>query len=185
MQISDLDTVIRKCLYSLFDEISSPDWRGREREMVSRFCFGYLIHSCDPEQIGIEVAVPQLSRNELLYCDPKRNPESNPKNDVCKDVVIWPRRKMTAFNADWKPDREPQAILEWTAINPSDGKKSKISNHEYDQRWLRKKAEIVKSFVGYAVLINTTPGTKQLTCVRVSDDGLIPNWIALGTLNSS
>jgi hypothetical protein len=70
MEPSELDGTVRECLLSIFDEISPAEWRGREREIVSRFCFGHLIKSYDRERIGIEVAVPQLSKEVLLECNP-------------------------------------------------------------------------------------------------------------------
>jgi hypothetical protein len=117
MQLSELDRTIRKCLLSIFDEIGRAEWRGREREIVSRFCFGYLMKFYDPEYLGVEVAVPQLPKDVLLECNPK---VKRPGQDVCKDIVIWRERRETAWDKDWKATHEPLAVMEWTVINRLD-----------------------------------------------------------------
>lgn len=72
--IAKIDDLIRSTLSSLTDELSTVEWTGRrEREVISLFCFGHLLRECrpgaflhDPTQIGIEVAVPQVSEQAIL-----------------------------------------------------------------------------------------------------------------------
>jgi len=95
--INNLDEVIRSSLSSLVAGFSANNWTGRrEREVVSLFCFGHLLRECRPDsflhdaaQISIEVAVPQLAGQI------GRTGKSTSKDQVCKDVVIWPRPRMT------------------------------------------------------------------------------------------
>lgn len=181
MPFPNLDGTIRACLHSIFDEISAAEWRGREREIVSRFCFGYLIHSFNSDQLGMEVAVPQLSLVELQECKPDTKKH---KRDVCKDVVIWPQPKMVTFDHDWEPSYQPLAVIEWTVINPSDSKrekKKKEIKHRYDQCWLRKKSESVENFVGYAILVDATCSPKELCCARFSSGQVWSDWVVLPT----
>ena len=187
MKPSELDGIIRKCLFSISDEIAPDDWRGREREIVSRFCFGYLIHSYDPDRIGMEVAVPQLRKPVLRKCNPK---VKRPRKDVSKDVVIWPRPKTAVFDSNWKPCQQPLAVMEWTVINHSDdksAKKKKETKYEQDQCWLRRKSKpkSMAGFVGYAVFVDTTSNPKQLKCARVSTGEVCSEWLILSASQPS
>jgi hypothetical protein len=87
MTIDKLDKLIRTALTEFAADLSSRKWHGRENELVNLFTFGHLLRlgcpprgNLDPTQIGIEVAVPQLP-----YWG------KNPKRDVRKDLVIWPK----------------------------------------------------------------------------------------------
>jgi hypothetical protein len=179
MELSKLDELIRECLLRIYDEIAPVEWRGREREIVSRFCFGHLIKRYDPEYIGIEVAVPQLSKDVLLECNPKAK---RPGQDVCKDIVIWREPRETTWNQNWKVTHEPLAVIEWTVINHLDdsgARRKKIEKHESDKCWLLKKADLA-GFVGYAAFVDTTCQPKYLTCARVSAGSVIPDWVTRG-----
>jgi hypothetical protein len=117
-----LDNAIEVSLRSFWADIQR--WYGREREMISLFCFRHLIERLreghplhDRAQIGIEVAVPQLPK-EVLH-------RSKCKRVVCKDIVIWAEGKMNVWDADGKPWQEPLAVMEWTVINKSDGKRTR------------------------------------------------------------
>jgi len=173
-----LDNAIEASLRSFWADIQG--WYGREREMISLFCFRHLIEHLregdplhDGAQIGIEVAVPQLPREVLrrLKC----------KTDVCKDVVIWAQPKTTVWNSEGKPRQtEPLAVMEWKVINYSDDKRrrdKKLVEHESDKDWLKEKSNLVKAnFVGYAVFIDRTPRSWTLTCARVSEGEINERW---------
>ena len=49
MRISELDKIIEQSLRSFFQDISTNDWHGREREMLSLFLTGHLSQHCDPK----------------------------------------------------------------------------------------------------------------------------------------
>jgi hypothetical protein len=104
--ISELDLIIRQSLKDLVDDVFDRPWFGREREVVSLYAFGHLQRYCreggvlsDPTQIVLEGAVPQL-------------PGPNRKQLVCKDLVIWPKPRMTCWNEEQEPAHYPIAIVE-------------------------------------------------------------------------
>jgi hypothetical protein len=173
MRISELDSIVGQSLRSFYSEICSlPDWRGREREMVSLFALGHLAQHCNPNgpmrltQMGIEVAVPQL-------------PGDRKTRDVCKDLVVWPEDKMTCWNADGKICHEPMAVMEWK-VNYASNRPTHAKNrrdHLRDIQWLRDTSNRLaeRDFVGYAVFIENT---KELTCTRICR-GKGESWIKI------
>jgi len=163
-----LDSIIRKALQSFYTDISASAWCGREREMVSFFVFSHIAPLCFPNsplhlgQIGIEVAVRQLERDDL---NPKRRP------DVCKDLVIWPAPKMTLWT-DWNRCNEPIAIMEWK-VNHRFNMQQHIETIEdsQDLDWLRQTAKRIgpsRTFLGYAVFVETECAPNRLSYVKVS-----------------
>jgi hypothetical protein len=176
---SKLDAIISAALRSFCKDIEG--WHGREREMVSLFCFGHLISHCrtggllfDRGQVGIEVAVRQLPADvlEKLRC----------KSDVCKDVVIWPKPKMTVWDNDLKPRREPLSVMEWKVVNRLDDKRqqtTKLAEHESDKQWLRETSRRSSEFTGYAVLVNSKTEPRTLICSSVRSGEIQERWIVL------
>jgi hypothetical protein len=166
--LADIDTLIRSSLLSLVDDIGAVGWTGRrEREVVSLFCFGHLLSHCvpgaflhDPTQVGIEVAVPQITDEIGLMS----------KGQVCKDVVIWPRPRMTCWDTEGKPTLRPASIVEW--------KHNEADVSAYDVHWLVKFSAVADDFVGYAVCTNQTnaPGFR-LSCTRVAQGQAQPRWL--------
>jgi len=172
-----LDEIVGNALRSLIDDLSVPSWHGREREIVSLFVLGHLVPLCrrgsalfEPTQIGIEVAVPQ-------YVESRR---TNP--DVCKDVVIWPRPKMTVWNANRGKTEYPLCVIEWKSVNRQDSttqKTRKRSEYENDIEWLRRTAELSPGFTGYAVLVVQGPGSPTLECARTFSGAVERMWLSL------
>jgi len=87
--------------------LQSSDWKARENECVNQFAHAHLAKQITPgrvlfdfAQIGIEVAVPQL-------------PALGRKAAVRKDLVVWSKPGMTAFDGDFRPVQAPIAIIEW------------------------------------------------------------------------
>ena len=84
----------------VYTDISTSNWHGRERGMVSLFALGHLSQDCDRDgsvrltQIGIEVAVRQL-------------PGDKKRHNVCKDLVIWPEEEMTCWDGSGEMYHEP------------------------------------------------------------------------------
>ena len=172
--INNLDEVIRSSLSSLVAGFSANNWTGRrEREVVSLFCFGHLLRECRPDsflhdaaQISIEVAVPQLAGQI------GRTGKSTSKDQVCKDVVIWPRPRMTCWDSDGKPTVRPISVIEW--------KHNEGAISEYDVDWLREFAAATEDFVGYAVSTNHGgPHRFRLSCTRIHCGEVQSGWLVV------
>lgn len=172
--IADIDIVVRSALSSLIDDVSAADWTGRrEREVVSLFCLGHLLRHCrpgaflhDPAQIAIEVAVPQVPRQTDL------TGKSASKAQVCKDIVIWPRPRMTCWDTDGEPSVMPASIIEW--------KHDEGDVSAYDVGWLAEFSASTRAFVGYAVSTNRrSAGSFRLSCTRVCQGQSEPEWLCI------
>lgn len=169
--IADLDSVVSRSLTSLARELSGGSWNGRrEREIVSLFCFGHLLHQCtpggvlhDPAQISIEVAVPQIPGQRNL------TGKSISKAQVCKDIVIWPRPRMVTWDLQGKPTVAPLSILEW---KHNEGEVS-----GYDLDWLCEFSVRTAEFVGYAVCTNFPSQQFTLSCTRVFCGQRAAQWL--------
>jgi hypothetical protein len=167
--LTELDEIIRQSLTEFTEDVFKTQWLGREREAISRFVFGHLIHFCrpdhclwDPTQIGIEVAVPQLK-------------EPNRKRQVTKDLVIWRAPGMTCWNSDWEPVQYPMAILEWKVRYNTKQDAAKIC--KYDVDWLCKFSADLETFVGYAVTLDLLARRFRLTCTRVYKGQPAAKWL--------
>ena len=169
--IDQLDAAVSSALKSLAEELKSGGWEGkREREVVSLFCFGHLLARCrpatvlhDPAQISIEVAVPQIPEQKQL------SGKVSSKTQVCKDIVIWPRPRMTCWDANGKATIRPLSIIEWKHNEPA------MSG--YDMDWLRRFSEEGSEFVGYAVSTKKPAKGSVLSCTRVSRGERVDQWV--------
>lgn len=90
-RMTDIDAIIHQSLSGFVADIFASAWYGKEREAISLYVFGHLLHYCrantilsDPRQLGIEVRV--LKPNTL-----------GAKAEVCKDLVIWPEPRQTCW----------------------------------------------------------------------------------------
>lgn len=170
--IAEMDSLMQLTLPSLIEEVSAPHWTGRrEREVVSLFCFGHLLHQCrpgtflhHPTQIGVEVAVPQVPGQTAL------SKKATSKGQVCKDIVIWPQPRMTCWNAAGEATVRPVSIIEWKH------NQSKVS--VIDVKWLTEFSTGSADFVGYAVCTNR-PNVRgfRLSCTRVFRGQVQPRWL--------
>jgi hypothetical protein len=169
--IADIDVLMRMSLSSLTDDISGADWTGRrEREVVSLFCFGHLLRHCrpgsflhDPAQIAIEVAVPQVAGQA------GRTDKATSKGQVCKDIVLWPRPRMTCWDAG-APIVRPASVIEW--------KHDEADVSAYDVEWLAEFSAGAEDFVGYAVYTSRHgAGDFRLSCTRVYRGQSQPRWL--------
>src|SRR6266550_3801870 len=89
--MDQLDQFVRKSLEAFIGRVFATNWRGREREAISLYAFGFLQQFCgsdpvlrDPTQIGIEATVSGIATNR--------------KGRVNKDLVVWPAPGMTCWN---------------------------------------------------------------------------------------
>ena len=170
--ITGIDKLIRSSLTSLVEDISAGDWTGRrEREVVSLFCFGHLMRECRPDtflhdvtQISIEVAVPQVTGQV------GRTGKATRKVQVCKDVVIWPRPRMTCWDSEGNATVRPTSVIEW--------KHNEGVVWAYDVDWLREFSADREDFVGYAVSTNHgRPNNFRLSCTRVYRGEAQSEWL--------
>jgi hypothetical protein len=174
LELNKFDTMIRSALSSLIEDISSGDWTGRrEREVVSLFCIGHLVQHCRPDtflhdlrQISIEVPVPQVNGQV------GRTGKTSSKTQVCKDVVIWPKPRMTCWDDNGKPTVRPTSIIEW--------KHNEGDAFAYDVDWLREFSMNSADFVGYAVSTNQRGlHTFRLSCTRVYSGETRAEWLVI------
>jgi len=129
-----LEQIVAESLRDLAGFIIRTGWRGREREVVSLYAFGFLAPRCEPDsvlrsptQIGLDVAVPQL-------------PGPDRKKLVCKDLVIWPEPASNCWDESGLATRRPIAVLEWKARTES--------MSTYDEKWLQEFSMNDPMFVG-------------------------------------
>jgi hypothetical protein len=167
--MSTFDESIRSALTAFADEELDGSWNGkREREAVSLFSFGSLVHEVSPEgdlydskQIGLEVPVPQVTAEGE---DAKRK-----KNQVCKDVVIWPNPRMTCWDTCDNPTVPPAVVIEW--------KFDRASIYDYDVTWLESFTKKYPDCTGYAVTANQPSTRFSLSCTRIADGQRKPEWL--------
>jgi hypothetical protein len=167
--MSLLDGPVQSALRAFADDALDGSWSGqREREAVSLFAFGALLNQIDPagplqnsRQIGLEVPVPQVTLED-------ENSQGK-KNQVCKDVVIWPEPRMTCWDTDGNPTRAPAAVIEW--------KFDRASIYQYDVDWLTAFTNEYSTCAGYAVTANPAGSRFTLSCTRVVDGQAQPKWI--------
>ena len=166
LDIAELDSIIEESLGRFYREVLLSPWHGREHEMVSLFVLGYLVRHCSPHgpllltQIGIDVGVKQLK-------EPKPGNKKGPRENVQKDLVIWPEPNGNLWTPDRQVLNEPLAVMEWKLAHGTH-KKQLTGEYEYDKYWLQETARrIGANFRGYAVLVNTCP-PRTLTCAKVA-----------------
>jgi hypothetical protein len=162
-----LDRVIKDSLVSFTQYVAEPPrWWGREYEAVSLFAIRFLAAAFrevwpdfDAGQIGLNVAVPQLSREEWPSHRIGR------KADVCKDIVIWPNPKMTAFTEERiaNKDMPPLAVLEWKSQWPPPP--GGLRPSPYDLEWLKAFTRRYTETSGYCVTFGISKGEVSANCV--------------------
>ena len=143
-----LDKQIQTALGAFFRDLPNP-WFGKERDAVSRFVFGHLINECrrgsplhTPSQVGIEIPV---GRPAGLNRD---------KKGSWKDVVIWPRPGMTAFDENLQHTYVPAAVIEWKVLLKRGRGSRRIQQEiERDHEWLAAFTAQNPKSVGYSVLL--------------------------------
>ena len=170
MTVSELDMIIRIAAEEFVTAVFSSRWRGREREAISLFAFGYLQRRCvagsilsDPTQIAIEACVPGVL-------------QLNPKERVNKDLVIWPRPGMSLWDENWDERHEPLTVMEWKVFRPQT-KAPSLSGYDLD--WLKKYSETRAEFVGYAIWLDLARRANRFTAARVQHGHVEERWLVL------
>ena len=142
-----IEAALRDFLGDLIERHTTAPWMGREHEAVSLFAFKHLIRYVQPaERIAIGAAVAPVSG-------------VNKRDQVCKDLVIWPEAPMTWWRGSYeKAGNQPNAILEWkVATRPGRNRKTALDGTTGDLNWLAGfTKECRRPFVGYAVLLDLT-----------------------------
>jgi len=167
--MDSIDESVRSALNTFVDDALDGSWSGqREREAVSLFAFGALLDHInadnslrDARQVGLEVPVPQVIMDG--------EDSANKKNQVCKDVVIWPEPRMTCWDENQNPTNSPIAIIEW--------KFDRASIYNGDVNWLETFVEKYPDCIGYAVTANQPSSRFSLSCTRVSARQTQPKWL--------
>jgi len=159
--MSNIDFIIQQACAQFTDYVFTHSWWGKEREAVSLFAFGYLIKQCrpgsilyDPAQIGIEVRVPKAENR-------------GSKREICKDLVIWSGPGATC----WDKNQWPMAILEWKA--------HKDQGYAEDIAWLAAFSYGRPEFTGYAICLDLKQRNFRLSCTRIQDKKVYPEWLVL------
>lgn len=126
---------IEAALLELGQFLRASDWYGRENELVNLFAHSFLAGRTGPNgtiqagQLGIEVAVKQLSR-------------AGGKALVRKDLVVWNKTNETVW-AKKVVANDPAAIIEFKV---NDNKKCTP-----DLVWLRSYTKLYSGVVGFSV----------------------------------
>lgn len=158
-----LDPLLTQSLTAFQSDLKRLNWKGRERETVSLFAFGYLAPYVAQER---PLSTPQL--------------DIDGKEHVCKDLVIWPKRAMTVWDDSWEPKKNPAAILEWKVIRPgirASGFKDGL--YQDDTNWLTIFSRQSRSpFSGYCITLNLA-NNYELNCGRASEGAFDPRFVLL------
>ena len=94
----------------------------------------------EPSQICIEGAVPQIKGYK--------------KPEVWKDLIIWPRPKMSCFKKDGNPFYYPLVVMEWKLVKDDKNAKGASEVAKKDTAWLQRflKESEGKS-IGYSIVV--------------------------------
>jgi hypothetical protein len=101
-------SVVQRTLTAFAHHMRLERWYGKEREAVSFYAFGFLSTACkrgaalhDPGQIAIESRIPAGPLNT--------------KNEVCKDLAIWPKSGANCWANNRESVHHPLVVMEWKA----------------------------------------------------------------------
>ena len=169
--LKQIGNIVQDSLTEFVNDVFDSSWKGREREAVSLYAFGFLQRQIrrggilrDPTQIGIEVTVPSDKR-------------LNSKGRVCKDLVLWREPNMTCWDANGKEVNFPLMIMEWKVFRlPSS--RPQISDRDVD--WLRKYSAFSPSvFVGYTVSLDLLHREFRISVTRIESGTVNHRWLEL------
>lgn len=137
--------------------------------------FSYLLKEIKPNlllyapaQIGIEVAVPQVSD----FTDGARH-----KAVVRKDLVIWHKPEITCWDGNKQIANYPLAIIEWKLHGFRKPRKGQFKNSSVDLLWLQKFSKDREDFIGYAVSIDITDQKYKMVVTKVTRGNKEAEWL--------
>jgi hypothetical protein len=143
--------------------LESSRWRGKEHDCVNLFVHKFLLSKItpegpifDPTQIGIETSIPQ-------------GDGLGKKQAVRKDLVIWPNPEMTTWNAEWKAEFLPIAVIEWKARRKKSGLPLIFP---YDLEWITKYSKQRKDFIGCCATVDFTESQTRLVTALVQEGNI-------------
>ena len=168
MPTQRLSTTIRTTLTAYATQLAHETWHAKERDHVTRYALEHLVPACGPQsaikfplQIGIEIPVPS-----------PLGIRSRPS--VNKDLVIWPKPKMTTWTKDYEPVHTPRAILEWKVTRGRRAAKLDAGDLEFIEtfaKWAR------PPFAGFVVQLSTTPDAIALQVGRYTANAQNPTGL--------
>jgi hypothetical protein len=170
-EMEDISQIILRSLESFIVDIRRRRWFGRENEAINFFVFGHLLDHIDPNgpfhdpaQVGIEVAVKQVSGRKCA------------KEKVRKDLVIWRKPGDNYWIRGRKRARPPLAIIEWKVIRNKPVK----ANSRYDIDWLKTFTGAHRKTVGFAISARVEGARSVALWTRIQkgeiiDSGTIPD----------
>jgi len=172
---SKLDQIVRGSLERFVRDISVGGWTGRrEREAISLYVLDYLQREVSPggpirdvTQIAIEVPVRQIDGRVMVAMSGR----SRAKAHVAKDLVIWPRPRMTCWSESDRSGGAPLAIMEW--------KFGTRLPSEYDVKWLEAYSKGRPGFTGYAVSLSRGARGFELVGTRVRRATRQERWLLI------
>ncbi len=175
LELKDLDRVIRKSLGDFLRGIEAKHWVGRENEAVNLYVFSYLLKEVSPNcflhnpaQIGLEVAVQQISD----YEDGKKH-----RKTVRKDLVIWDKPETTCWNNKRQITNHPSVIIEWKLCGFRKAGKNALKNSALDLLWLQKFSKNREDFIGYAVTVDITDQKYMMMVTKITHGNKEAEWL--------
>jgi hypothetical protein len=99
--------------------------------------------------------------------------------------VIWAEPKITVWDIDFKPCREPLSVMQWKVINEGDRKSQqaiKQAEHIADDEWLLEKSRRASGFTDTPYLSATVASSEFLPVQEWMPDNaghILQNWLTL------
>jgi hypothetical protein len=167
----ELQVIVCEALRDLY-QLVSRSWPAREREIVSHFAFGFLVPRCrngsvlhHPAQIGIEVAVQQCT-----------GMKANMRDQVCKDLVVWPEPFMTLWDVSGVRANTPLCVIEWKC--KSTGRR--FTGFGKDRNWLSEFTRRNGTVLGFSVFIDLSLQPSEMTVCRFEKGTVQESWLSFG-----
>ena len=162
---SEIEGILRRSLTAFVHHVRDTGWWGKEREAVNYYALGFLLKEClpgsvlfDPAQLAIESRVGQIEK-------PKG------KNEVCKDLAIWPGPGQGCWDAHRKSSRYPLVIMEW-----------KVNTERifaYDRDWLLAFSTDKPDFTGVCLSMNMLDQRPTLNASMIQDGKETLEWLLI------
>ncbi|MEK6924407.1 MAG: hypothetical protein AABW54_04160 [Candidatus Micrarchaeota archaeon] len=149
--MADTAASIETALAEFFELIHKGGWQGRENEAVNLFAHSCLNRFLDIERVGIEVAV--------------KNPFSDGKLVTRKDLVVWPKPRMTCWNSNGGFNT-PDAVVEWKYFGPPKRSNASITEEKPMHAWLQAFSNQNPRALGYAVVLDNSSETPIMRVTR-------------------
>jgi hypothetical protein len=117
-----IDRFLQDALTEMEDWLNENEWHGKELE-----CTNLFVHHFIAKRIHPDAAITDLAQVRIE--GGVKQPKGFIKLGARKDVVIWKRPFLTAFNQNSEPVRAPWVVMEWKATR-SNKPKSTFDPHD-------------------------------------------------------